>query len=149
MKKRSQKIDKLVVIAKADERRTGEAAGRLRVRLGTELERLGELNAHRHVYANKVNSMMNVNSAHMKDFQSFMHRLDQAARSQQQIIRDCEQHFETHRRQWMAKRQKLKSLERVLDRYRRDEALYADRQEQRRLDDIPMKTASYSVEPGD
>jgi len=88
--------------------------------------------------------MSNINSAHWKDYQDFMQRLDYAARSQQQIIRECEQHLATHRQHWLAKRQKLESLERVLERCRREESLQENRQQQRKLDEIAQNTSMYS-----
>jgi len=144
MKTRSQKIDKFVSLAKADERRLGEATGRLSSKLSAEIERLAELNAHRRAYASKTQSMSNINSAHWKDYQDFMLRLENAARSQQQVIRECEQQLQTQRRHWLAKRQRLESLERVLENCRRDEALIESRRQQRALDEIMPNTSFYS-----
>lgn len=137
MKRRTQKIGKIATLAAAEERRYGEQAGRSQQQLNEQLERLGELNAFRHNYAKKSAAAGEVSSAHLKDYQNFLHRLDTAVRAQQQIVRDCEQNLATHRQRWMVKRQKLESLERVLARYQSEDAAHEDRLEQKLLDDLP------------
>ena len=143
MKKRSTKIGKIVSIASAEERRFGAATGRSRQQLEEQKARLGELNAYRHDYATLARSINNVSSAQWKDYQTFMHRLDQAVRSQQQIVKDSEQQLELHRRRWLEKRKRLESLQRVLESYRGNEALHEDRLQQRELDDLPARNDLY------
>ena len=65
-----------------------------------------------------------------------MQRLDQAAQSQRQVIRECEQNLEMHRQRWLIKRQKLESLERVLEKCEKRDAIYAARLEQKQLDEL-------------
>ena len=137
MKIRSRKIGKVASLAALDERRSGELAGRSRRNLDEQLDRLGELNAFRYNYAKKSTSMTGMSSAHWKDYQNFLHRLDTAVKAQQQLVRDCEQNAETHRQRWMVKRQKLESLERVLDKYKAEDRAYDARTEQKVLDDLP------------
>lgn len=137
MKKRTRKIGKIASLAAAEERRFGQQAGRSQQQLNEQLERLGELNAFRHNYASKNTGATQLASVHLKDYQSFLQRLDTAVRAQQQIVRDCEQNLATHRQRWMVKRQRLESLERVLARYEAEDSAYEDKLEQKRLDDLP------------
>ncbi len=137
MRNRTKKIGKVASLAAAEERRFGEQAGRSQRQLNEQLDRLGELNAFRHNYAQQNAGATQVSSAHLKDYQNFLHRLDTAVRAQQQIVRDCEQNLATHRQRWMVKRQKLESLERVLARYQAEDAAREDKLEQKRLDDLP------------
>lgn len=134
MRRSSEKLGNVRTLARSEERKSGMAAGRLQQRLDEQLTRLGELNAFRHNYANRPVS--NVSSAHWKDYQSFLSRLDRAVRSQQQIVRDCEKNLEAQRQRWMVKRQRLESLDRVLEKNRAREAAYQERLEQRQLDDL-------------
>jgi len=67
-------------------------------------------------------------------------------KSQQQIIRDSEQNLEIHRRRWLAKRQRQKSLQRVFDSYRAEEQLHDERREQREIDDLPTARDLYPDE---
>lgn len=147
MRKRSRKLKKIVSLASSEERRHGAATGKSRAQLDDQMARLGELNAYRQGYAEAPQATTGVSSAHWKDYQSFLQRLDQAVAAQQQIVRDSEQNLELHRRRWMAKRQRLESLQRVLDRYRDDERAEQDRQQQRLDDDLPGPQNPYSKKP--
>ena len=139
MKKRSSKLDRIVALASSEERRWGERAGKSRIELEQQLARLGELNAYRAEYQEKARGSGSSRSAHIKDYQQFLRRLDAAVSSQQQIIRDSEQNYETVRRQWMHKRRRLESLERVLERYRDSEAAFVERLEQKAMDELKSK----------
>ncbi len=137
MKKRTRKIDKIVALEASEEQRLGQEAGRSRQRLDEQLARLGELNAYRHSYANKSPAGPSVSSAQWQDYQNFLQRLDGAVQAQQQIVNDCEQNLESHRQRWLAKRRRLESLERVLEKYQQQDRAYEDRLEQKALDDLP------------
>lgn len=136
MKSRSAKIGKVVSIAQAEEQRLGQHAGRSRRQLDEQLARLGELSAFRREYAGKTSAHSTVRSAHWQDYQAFLGRLDAAVKAQQQIVQDCERNLATHRQRWMAKRQRVQSLERVVDKYQTEERQQEARQEQKRLDDL-------------
>ena len=139
MARRPDKIEKLVSLANAEERQSGERTGRVQSQLNEQLRRLAELNAYRRSYAGKTDDQARIHSVHWKDYQNFLFRLDQAVRSQQEIVRDCERSLETHRRRWLEKRQRLDSLEKVRKRYLKEAEILDDRREQRVLDDLPSK----------
>ena len=143
MRSRAKKLAKILSLEAAEERREGIATGKSRRQLEEQMAKLGELNAYRHNYAAVSRSMADINSAHWKDYQNFLQRLDQAVRSQQQIVTDSEQNLEAHRRRWLAKRQRLDSLQRVLERYQYEENLYLERQQQRIQDDMPRSDNPY------
>lgn len=136
MKKRSRKIGKIVSLAAAEERSLGEQAGRSRKYLDEQLERLGELNAFRHNYTDKNPASSGVSAAHWKDYQGFLDRLDAAVAAQRQIIQDGERNLATHRQRWLAKRQRLESLERVLEKYADQDRAYESRLEQKAADEF-------------
>ena len=143
MRKRSQKLSKIVSLATSEERRYGAETGRSRRNLEEQIAKLGELNAYRQNYAELTQSMKGTDAAHWKDYQSFMQRLDEAVKAQQQIVRDSEQNLDRHRRRWLVKRQRLESLQRVLDSYRNEEAVKAERYAQRLLDDLPKRDRAF------
>jgi len=136
VKSRSRKIGKVATLAASEERRFGELAGRSRQQLNEQLERLGELNAFRHNYAKKSSDKSTVSSAHWQDYQNFLQRLNTAVSAQQQIVRDYERNLETHRQRWMAKRQRVESLERVLEKYEAEDRAHEGRTEQKQLDEL-------------
>ncbi|MDH3747778.1 MAG: flagellar export protein FliJ [Gammaproteobacteria bacterium] len=143
MKKRSARLKKIVALAEAEERNQRVLTGRSQSQLNQQFGRLGELNAYRQSYADKAKHNADLRSAHWKDYQNFLSKLDRAVRSQRQIVHDCEQSLETHRRQWMEKRQRLESLERVRERYQQEEHLHDERLEQRTQDDMPAAPRLY------
>jgi len=144
MKKRSRKISKIVALAKSEEQRAGAATGKSRRHLEEQRGRLGELNAYRYSYADRSKSLANVSSAHWKDYQNFLQRLDQAIVSQQQVVKDSEKNLELHRQRWLAKRQRLESLQKVLDRYQDEEAQFEERRQQRAQDELPSPDRPYT-----
>ncbi|MDH3615292.1 MAG: flagellar export protein FliJ [Gammaproteobacteria bacterium] len=142
MKSRTRKIGKIASLAASEESRFGQIAGRSRQHLQEQLDRLGELNAFRQNYVNKSDARPTVSSAHWQDYQDFLRRLDTAVNAQQQIVRDCERNLEIHRQRWMAKRQRLQSLERVLEKYETEDQIHEARREQKRLDELPKSRAT-------
>ncbi len=142
MKRRTQKIDKVRSLASSEERRFGQETGKSQHRLNEQLTRLGELNAYRRGYQQKSPISSGMSAVHWQDYHNFLQRLDHAVRSQQQVIRECEQNVEVHRRRWMLKRQRLESLQRALDKCRAEDAAYAARLEQKQLDNLPYKSHS-------
>lgn len=146
MADRSKKIGKVANLAAAEERRLGEMAGRAQQHLQEQLDRLGELNAFRHNYEKKVSGHSTLRAAHWQDYQAFLHRLDTAVRAQQQIVRDSERSLEIHRQRWIAKRQRLESLQRVLEKYQADEQVQEARREQKQLDELPIKQPAFPEE---
>lgn len=136
MSQKTEKIDKVASFAASEERRYGEQTGRSQQALAKQLERLGELRAYRLNYAKQKPAATGVSSVRWQDYQNFLQRLDKAVRSQQQIIRECEQNLDAHRNRWMAKRQKLESLERLLEKCWRRDAVFKARLEQRELDEL-------------
>ncbi|MDJ0814473.1 MAG: flagellar export protein FliJ [Woeseiaceae bacterium] len=135
--KRSDKIAKLVSIAASEERRSGALTGRYRRVLEEQESRLGELNAYRRNYAEMSQSVQDIDAARWKDYQGFISRLDEALKAQKQLVTDSAMNLEKHRRVWLDKRRRLKSLQRVLETCRDDEIRDADKKEQRLLDDLP------------
>lgn len=143
---RSKKIGKVASLAAAEEKRLGQLAGQARQTLDEQLDRLGELNAFRHNYAEKKSGKSTLRAAHWQDYQAFLHRLDTAVKAQQQIVHDGERMLESHRQRWIAKRQRVESLERVLEKYQAEERLQDARQEQKRLDELPNNPSAFPEE---
>jgi len=143
VKDRRRKIGKLASIAAAEEQRHGQIAGRSQRHLDEQIQRLGELSAYRQNYLDGKGIQTAVSSVHWKDYQNFRGRLDAAVAAQQQIVRDCEQTAMAHRQQWLAKRRRLQSLERILENFQAEESLADDRREQKVLDDLPKNQVAF------
>ena len=142
MSDRSRKIGKVTRLAAAEERRFGELAGRAQHALDEQQNRLGELNAFRQSYAGRAASSTTLRAAHMQDYHNFLSRLDHAVKAQQQIVRDYEQRAAVHRQRWLEKRQRLESLQKMLEKYALEDRSHEARLEQKRLDEIPNSMAN-------
>ena len=146
MKQRADRLRRILALAATEERRLAAQTGRSQARLNEQRARLLELHQHRRTYGRRTPETGNLPAAHWKDYQRFLGRLDQAVRSQQQIITDCERSLDLHRRRWQVKRQRVESLQQVVDRAEAAARRDADRREQRTLDDLPA--GRHGFEPG-
>jgi flagellar FliJ protein len=144
--KRSDRIMKVVALAISEERRECLAFGKAQRALDDEIGRLEELQDYRRGYAERPVAGACVNSVRWQDYQHFLSRLDNAVNAQKQLIADGEKNTDVHRRRWMVKRQRLESLERVIERYRRVESLQDERLLQKALDDLPQRGDLYEEE---
>ena len=144
MRNRSGKLQRIVALAKSEEQRVGAELGQSRNSFEEQMQRLGQLNAYRYGYQQRSAKVSHASSAHWKDYQNFMQRMELAVRSQQQVVQDAELNLEQHRQRWMQKRQRLNSLQQVLDGYRGAEESYAEKLRQRALDDLPPAADPYS-----
>ncbi len=147
MSKRSKKIGKIVQLATSEERRHGEQAGRSQQQYNEQMRMLDELHTFRRGYQKKNLVSSGVAAVHLQDYQSFLRRMDRAVLSQQQIVRESERNLEAHRQRWMVKRQKLESLERVLENCRQQDAAYAAKLEQKQLDELSNNSYSTRRNP--
>lgn len=146
MKSRADRIQRIVSLAAADERREAIAMGRSQQEHDAACKQLDELRSYRRDYATQRAPGGTVSAVCWHDYQTFLARLDHAVKAQQQTIVDGEDVVEAHRRRWMAKRQRLESLQRVLERYRYDERVADDRRTQKMLDDLPTPEDLFKID---
>ena len=146
---RSLRLKRLVEIAEREERKAAETLGRLRAELARREAQLGELNAYRKAYAASSRQAPGGTSAHWKDYQSFLGRLDRAIVAQKQLTSDAGSGVESACDAWVQKRQRSEALKKVLERSRQAEAQAASRREQRRLDDTPLAAPPFTVDGSD
>ena len=142
---RSQRIQRLVDIAAAEERRLAMSFGKVNAELRSQQSQLGELHAYRQTYSAAAPGAAVSHSAHWKDYQNFRARLDQALSAQQQLVSDAEQAAATARQIWMRQRRRLESLKKVSERYMSDERLRKDRLEQKQQDDSGAPGGAFPI----
>ncbi len=142
---RSQRIQRLVDIAAAEERRLAQRFGKVNSELRSQQSQLGELHAYRRTYSAAAPGTAASHSAHWKDYQNFRARLDQALSAQQQLVSDAEQAAATAQQIWMRQRRRLESLKKVRERYVSDERVRKDRLEQKQQDDSGMPHSVFPI----
>jgi flagellar protein FliJ len=106
-----------------------------------ELERqLEQLQAYRDEYvrnSNQSNGAMD--AVKLQNYRSFLERLGEALNQHQKSLDLARKEFDKRRAQWSEKRIEAESLNRVVDRFRKEERSAADRREQREGDDAAMR----------
>ena len=106
----------------------------------TELERqLEQLNSYRDEYVRNSQNNGAMDAVKLQNYRSFLDRLGEALNQQQKSLENARSEFEKRRALWSEKRVEAESLNRVVDRFRRDERNAAERREQREGDDAAMR----------
>ncbi len=135
--KRFEPIHEIASSSAKDLSRTMGDAGRK----VTELERqLEQLQAYRDEYVrNSTQSTGTMDAVKLQNYRSFLDRLGEALNQHQESLENARNEFEKRRVQWSEKRIEAESLNRVVDRFRKEERHAADRREQREGDDAAMR----------
>lgn len=139
MIKRSERLHKVFLLAETEEHEQCRLMGKIQRRLDENVARLDELKTYRESYGSQLKEVRQFNSVQLKDFQNFLERLDHAIAIQARTILDTRQDLDVQRRRWMAKRRKLESFERVVDRFRSEESAVRERNLQNAADDRAVK----------
>jgi flagellar protein FliJ len=117
-------------------RHMGEAGRKV-----AELERqLQQLQSYRDEYVrNSSQSHGAMDAVKLQNYRSFLGRLGEALHQHQKALEQARAEFDKRRSQWSEKRVEAESLNRVVDRFRKEEQSAADRREQREGDDAAMR----------
>jgi flagellar FliJ protein len=124
--------------AKDLSRAMGEAAKKV-----ADLERqLEQLQTYRDEYVrNSTQSNGAIDAVKLQNYRSFLDRLGEALRQHLKSLEGARAEFERRRAQWSEKRIEAESLNRVVDRFRKEEQHAAERREQRDGDEAAMRVA--------
>lgn len=142
-KKRSRRMQPVHDVASAEEKDLSLELGRAEQTLGEQQRRLAELQAHRTEYTAKSRDAGALGSTRWRDYRLFLDRLNQAIIMQEGIVADWRRRRDDLRRRWQQKRRRLESLDKIIDRYRRNELLEDDRREQRAADAEPRPPRAF------
>lgn len=137
--KRSQRMDVIRSVAEHEELEERKIMGKSQRLLDDAAERLADLRGYRERYASGQRPTSGAAAVRWQDFHRFLSRLDQAIAEQELVVRDGRQRREAHRKTWMVKRQRLESLTRIIDRFKREEAEADVRQTQKQQDALPRR----------
>ena len=146
MKRRSDRIQRVQQLAETEERNFCRAMSDAQRIVNDHERRLRELQDYRSEYADRRPGGGNgtVSSVQWTDYQNFLQRLDDAVHAQDRLVESSRQNRDVHRQRWMVKRQKMESLQKVVDRYRSDALRDDERKEQKVLDDLPVRAHLFS-----
>ena len=135
--KRFEPIQEIAATSAKDLSRTMAEAGRKVADLERQLE---QLQAYRDEYVrNSTQSDGAIDAVKLQNYRSFLDRLGEALNQHLKSLDIARKEFEKRRAQWSEKRIEAESLNRVIDRFRKEEQHAADGREQREGDDAAMR----------
>jgi flagellar export protein FliJ len=135
--KRFEPIQEIAATSAKDLSRTMAEAGRKVAELERQLE---QLQAYRDEYVrNSTQSAGAIDAVKLQNYRSFLGRLGEALSQHMKSLDLARKEFEKRRAQWSEKRIEAESLNRVIDRFRKEEQYAADGREQREGDDAAMR----------
>jgi flagellar FliJ protein len=140
---RSRRLSKVAALAKTEERRQCQEMGHAQRQLDAELKQLEELRRYRESYLSRRGNSASISKHQWQDYHRFLERMDQAVDAQEQLVAESRRNRDLQRRRWIKNRQRLDSLQRVVERHRRAEQIDAERREQREQDDLPPSPDYY------
>jgi flagellar FliJ protein len=134
--KRFEPIQEVAATSAKDLSRTMAEAGRKVADLERQLE---QLQTYRDEYVrNSTQSAGAIDAVKLQNYRSFLDRLGEALNQHLRSLDLARKEFEKRRAQWSEKRMEAESLNRVIDRFRKEEQYAADGREQREGDDAAM-----------
>jgi flagellar FliJ protein len=135
--KRFEPIHEIASTSAKDLSRIMADAGRKVAELERQLE---QLKTYRDEYVrNSTEANGAMDAVKLQNYRSFLDRLGEALNQHQKSLDIARKEFDKRRAQWSEKRIEAESLNRVVDRFRKEEQSAADRREQREGDDAAMR----------
>lgn len=134
--KRFEPIHEIAATSAKDLSRSMAEAGRKVAELERQLE---QLHAYRDEYVRNSQSTGAIDAVKLQNYRSFLARLGEALSQHLKSLDAARKEYEKRRAQWSEKRVEAESLNRVIDRFRKEERHAADGREQREGDDAAMR----------
>lgn len=139
-----KRLQRLSVVRGAIEEEERRHAGRLAEqerRLAAAEQRLTELDTYRSDYARQLDDRASsgIAALAMRDYQTFLVRLDDAIRQQAQIVARIATELAFERGRWQEAAVRLKSVSTVIDKWQHEERTDADRAAQIETDERALQ----------
>jgi flagellar export protein FliJ len=135
--KRFEPIQEIAATSANDLSRAMAEAGRKVADMERQLE---QLQSYRDEYVrNSTQSAGAIDAVKLQNYRSFLGRLGEALNQHLKSLDIARKEFEKRRAQWSEKRTEAETLNRVIDRFRKEEQYAADGREQREGDDAAMR----------
>ena len=135
--KRFEPIHEIASTSAKDLSRIMADAGR---KVAESERQLEQLQTYRDEYVcNSTQGNGAMDAVKLQNYRSFLDRLGLTLNQHQKSLDIARKEFDKRRAQWSEKRIEAESLNRVVDRFRKEEQSAADRREQREGDDAAMR----------
>lgn len=150
--KRTQKIAPVQRVFSTREQDRARELGLARQDVDAAQRKLTELRQYRDDYARGFEEQARggCGAARLRDYQTFLARLDLALRQQEQIVLQARQKLETHNQRWQSAARSARALDTVVDRWQGEERRQDDRREQIQTDERAQRQqGKAAAHPGD
>ncbi len=139
--KRSARLQPIQNNMEAEMNDAAAEMGRARGNLQAAISKLEQLMQFKDEYQGRFKSRLTAGlaPARIRDFQSFLSRLDAAIDAQRREIKGCEQVVDVREQAWRALRARAKAIGAVVERYKTRELHDQLRQEQKDMDEFAMR----------
>lgn len=134
---KSERLKPVARVAESKERDAAKALGDRQRALSEREAALSELLSYRDEYRRRFQQAGSegLNGSRLQDYRSFLNRLDGAILQQRELIETARRAYEQQKRVWHEKWNRTKVLDKVVDRYREQEARLETRREQSEHDE--------------
>lgn len=131
-------------IAAKDEDAAVREFGLAQTEFSAQQEQLQNLMQYKEEYSNNFNSnkLSVSSSASLKNLHSFMAQLDHAINMQRQLVVQLNEEMEAKRQVWLDKRNRVRALGMVVDKYQAEENVREQRREQQENDEFSRRAKS-------
>ena len=140
---RSKRMQPVVKLAEDRERNDAREFGQSERRLAHMQQKLVELQQYRDEYARRFEAAgsCGLNAMQLRDYRIFLDRLSAAIAQQAVAIAHARQDLAKQRHDWLLSRRRVEALDKVIERYQRQEQDVERRLEQNECDEHSAQSA--------
>lgn len=149
---RSKRMQPVAKVAASKEQDAARQLGECQHEVDARKARLVELIAYQAEYAQRFESSGGggLDMARMQDYRVFLARLNDAITQQRRLVEAAEADYAKKRNHWLGTRQQAQAIDKVVDRFKRDEVRAEGRRDQAETDERSTQTrARRDAESGD
>ncbi|PIE41570.1 MAG: flagellar export protein FliJ [Gammaproteobacteria bacterium] len=147
--KRSQRMLPVRKLKEQEERTFARKFAQAQQQVEQEKQQLSMLENYQRDYFANISSQqtqhtgVSLSATQLDKYQLFLGRLHTAIENQQQVLVIKEAALKVAREQWAAANARLKALDSLIANIKAEEAQMQDKQEQRLIDDLPLRSNRY------
>lgn len=144
---RAARLRPVIEMAERAEREAARQLGQAQLQLGQAHAKLGELRQYFNDYQQQWLSQgsQGVSGQWLMNYQRFLSQLESAIGQQQRSVDWHQNNLNKVREQWCQRRGRLEGLSKLVERYRLEARLIADKREQKLLDEFSQRLAGRSA----
>ena len=133
----SKRLKPVQKVAGSRERTAAQQFGQSQQSLNQHKIKLEELRLYQSEYIERFQSAMQngISSAQLQEYRAFIAKLNEAIRQQEQVVASSQQDRSDKRENWQQKHTRVMALDKVVDRYKKEEVKMADKKEQNEADE--------------